>query len=151
MKDQLISFETAKLAKDKGFDLKTPKYYTTENPHSYHKDLDGVCILGLLHSNSLYEPQNEIDEETGISLYRLDYSTVYAPTQSLLQKWLREVHNIHVYADCNHSGWFWNVEKTNGTTIKYFEMLNNESGHYNTHEEALETGLQEALKLIKLS
>lgn len=158
MKEQLISFETAKLAKEKGFNLKTPKYYTTENPHSYHKDLDGVCILGLLHSKTLYEPQDEIDKKSGISKYKLDPSTVFAPTQSLLQKWLREVHKINV-----ESNYLPNIQKYRclfkpmHIIPKLFESFKDYKKvadkyygkiDYNSYEEALEKGLQEALKLI---
>lgn len=66
-------------------------------------------------------------------------------TQSLLQKWLREVHNIvvliHQYSD----------------TKRYFYLTNEEYNFecdwnklsYETYEEALEIGLRENLKLIK--
>lgn len=37
MNEQLISFETAKLAKEKGFDLKTMSYYS--HPTEYKPEL----------------------------------------------------------------------------------------------------------------
>jgi hypothetical protein len=153
MEDKLIEFETAKLAKEKGFNLLTPKYYTTENPHSYHKDLDGVCILGLMHSNTLYNPQDELDEETGISFYKLNPGIVYAPTQSLLQKWLREVHKIQLCLNPIYGG-----NKIDGKQMGWlcytpfqdesFSDLPSISLSQYTYEQALEKGLIESLKLI---
>ena len=71
MEDTLITFETAKLAKEKGFDIKT-KY-------------------------SWYVPDNSkpiIEKHKPDGLYYLS-----CPTQSLLAKWLREEHNIIVLVD----------------------------------------------------
>lgn len=64
MEEQLISSETAKLAKDKGFNLKEP------------------CTCGGF--------PNCICDAVRIDNY------IYKPTQSLLQKWLREIYNIHI-------------------------------------------------------
>ena len=61
---------------------------------------------------------------------------------SLLAKWLREEHNIHLiaYKNINIDGYDWCYITTDGIT-----NINS----YKTYEEALEAGLQEALKLIK--
>jgi len=132
MEDTLINFETAKLAKEKGFDIFTEKMYRQDG------------ILG----NSDFSRE----------------STFRAPTQSLLQKWLREVHNCfidilpHRDGDSKNKQWknkedvFWTVEVD--YYGKNFEIeLTDYSDfiqHFNkTYEKALEKGLQEALKLIK--
>jgi len=150
MKEKLITFDTAKLAKEKGFNLKTPKYYTTENPHSYHKDLEGVCILGLMHNNTLYQPQEEIDEKTGIPMYRLNPAIVYAPTQSLLQKWLREKHSIAILVNFNDNTTFeFHYFIHTNISISYSNRICCLPTRYKTYEEALENGLVEALKQIE--
>lgn len=65
-------------------------------------------------------------------------------TQSLLQRWLREEHNIHI--NCMFS----NREDINGYFYGIIESKESEDCKvYETYEEALEVGLQEALKLIK--
>lgn len=80
--------------------------------------------------------------------------TYLAPTQSRLQKWLREVHNIHCTTWCNASGWAWELEKTNGTHISIMNINGQvdgtepESGMFDTFEKALEAGLYQALLLI---
>ena len=60
---------------------------------------------------------------------------------SLLAKWLREEHNIHLiaYKNINIDGYDWCYITTDGIT-----NINS----YKTYEEALEAGLQETLKLI---
>ena len=62
-------------------------------------------------------------------------------SQSLLAKWLREEHNIHLiaYKNINIDGYDWCYITTDGIT-----NINS----YKTYEEALEAGLQEALKYI---
>lgn len=105
MKDELITYETALLAKEKGY------------------------TLGL----------------------HLEY---YATTQSLLQTWLREKHKIHIFIgfrpnvkkwdshayDLNLSGPEYAKSRPLG---KFFSQQKCDS-----YEDALEGGLQEALKLI---
>lgn len=112
MEEQLISFETAKLAKEVGFpQYREGVYYTKDKEH---------CLVGWGFDNIR------------------EYS---APTQSLLQKWLREVHNIDVYCIP------WVYE--NKRVYDFFINYEGESRAYSSYEKALEIGLQEALKLIK--
>ena len=101
MEDIRITFETAKLSKEKGCDL--------EN-----------CTCGGY--------PDCICSDKRIS-------------QSLLAKWLREEHNIHLiaYKNINIDGYDWCYITTDGIT-----NINS----YKTYEEAYEIGLQEALKLI---
>lgn len=131
MKEQLISFETAKLAKEKGFNIVCRYYYDSDNPLSSSIEIKehGLLRLGKLgeeYANYKYYPINE------------------APTQSLLQKWLREKHKIHITIfSSSQESWMFRITKPN-------QMLT--EGIYGedfiTYEEALEVGLQEALKLI---
>ncbi len=122
MKDELINFETAKLAKEKGFSF-------TSNNQCYN-DGGFICDTGL--------------EDNDINLYY----DIPAPTKSLLQRWLREVHNIEVLPTT--------YRKTKGkydciiiTSLNEFSvMTETRHGWFNNYEEALEHGLIEALKLI---
>lgn len=128
MKEQVITFETAKLAKEKGFNLNYPI-------ECYNED-GSIC----LHYNAFSE------RITGKPRPEVLYS---APTQSLLQKWLREVHKIIVevnYTDCEF--WQWVI------FCKHLEVYycgTNETDNVDLNrEEALEIGLKEALKLINI-
>ena len=139
MQDQLISFETAKLAKEKGFKIPTTVMYKG-NEKSYG------------HNN-----------EWGIDEKRLDGKFPYTnqqwysiPTQSLLQKWLREVHNIHVNIFCDYDRkdetyntyWNCNIILLNWGEDREQYVASKIRNFNNKFEEAYEIGLQEALKLI---
>lgn len=138
MKEQLITFDTAKLAKEKGF-----------------KEM----FKGHYYSNGKYEPLfNYVNNDEDKHWYS-------APTQSSLQKWLREKHSIHVYPLMQRE-WSYSEDKLefeeyicmifslkdtpDKTILPYVEALDFDCTiHESTYEEALEKGLQEALKLIK--
>jgi|TARA_R110000765_G_scaffold344689_1_gene434922 hypothetical protein len=118
MKEKLITFETAKLAKEK--ELKIGFINTVYNPSGKLIDLNDRQQEGFI--------------------------PIQAPTQSLLQKWLREIHNIDIQIHSISGKYF--------VKIKYwdrsFHMTSSVEISGKTYEEALEKGLQEALKLIKL-
>ena len=152
MTEQLISFETAKLAKEKGFDIPTKTAYigneffeSEETPNGY----DGYDPSFTENWNKKgWVTNKEGGMCFGCKLDNIKYFEAYTVTsQSLLQKWLRDKHNIHVNVSYDLTFTF----KINGDLkgspyIKYPEI----SDFWGrTYEEALEKGLQEALKLIK--
>lgn len=149
--DTLVSFETAKLAKEKGFNIPVVNYYTSINKYNRKNYLS--------HSEGY---QTERLEESNWNDGKGSYPTkpedveCSAPTQSLLQKWLREKHNIHIEV-WKMSGHFRArrfeevIEKINfdgnvKDVIRHYKYSNYLDGE--TYEEALEIGLQEGLKLI---
>lgn len=149
MEDTLISFETAKLAKEKGFEPSVSNHIYNEEG----KLLSPIDHMGLIREQDCIQ-----------DYFKIIKSYPNACTQSLLQKWLREVHNCfidilpHKDGDSKNKQWkskkdvFWTVEVN--YYGKIFEIeLTDESDfiqHFNnSYEEALEIGLQEALKLIK--
>lgn len=72
------------------------------------------------------------------------------PPQSIAQKWLRETKNIHICIYNCACGYGYEISKAdNGThiTSSVYEGPN-DGGKWDVYEEALEAGLQEALKLI---
>ena len=139
MKEELITFETAKLAKEIGFDENTNEFYTTAG------NLTGVMYYDPTPNN------RTIDTEWFSVLEKESQAYCTAPIQSLLQRWLREKHyiQINIFAE-------WNKKRNKITFCNYIISLDeNMAGlHYvmsgfDTYEEALEAGLLEALKLIK--
>lgn len=135
MKDQLISFETAKLAKEKGFEEKTDKGY-----HRHGTEEDFKPLL-------LWRDSEEGEPEFG-----------YVPTQSLLQRWLREKYGYHIcIIPTVTSSWTFksiNVisEKDNDVivglkSVSELPPYKEVNGYdYSTYEEALEFGLREVLR-----
>lgn len=134
MREQLISFETAKLAKEKGFDEPTATYY------------NGSKMLDMYGSYAASYSENY--RNSSIKEKRCS-----APTQSLFQKWLREKHDIIVLVTCKAGSSFdteilkHKVYHTDGRFIR--NSVNNfNNPTETTYEEALEQGLIEGLKLI---
>ena len=130
---ELVSIETAELAKEKGFDWKCDRYYYDVGyAPVYYNPYDSEIKPYYANHNS--EPLS-----------------ISAPTQSLLQKWLRDVHNIHIYLNPNlraNDIIMWDVSLYNVAKYKRHRKIGN-SPEYITYETALEAGLLEALKLIE--
>lgn len=126
IEDELVSCKTAKLARKKGFNIKQEFFYDKSQLRLCIKN----CVVDDLTENQ-YE----------------------APTQSLLQKWLREKFSIYVRVDSvhkeHHYPWV-KVYECDGHKKDYLKSYRKRNGtNFKTYEEALEYGLQEALKLIK--
>ena len=125
MEDTRITFETAKLAKEKGFPQEPNR---RKVPYYNYKGEFNGDVTDFLRKYLREEDTSDVE-------------SVSAPTQSLLAKWLREEHNIHLisYKNINIDGYDWCYITTDGIT-----NINS----YKTYEDAYEIGLQEALKLI---
>lgn len=121
MEEKRINFETAKLAKEKGFDWPVEDGF-------YFRDR----VKSDIHSSDYH---HDFDNNTSYYISR--------PSQSLLQKWLREVHNIYLLVDMGFNrDYHW----------KYFDQESDftySAGIFETYEKALEAGLQKALKTLK--
>ncbi len=123
MKEQLISFETAKLVKEKGFNEICDSCY----------DIYGKEYNNMNHKNDL-----------GQNVYS-------APTQNLLQKWLRDTHKIDVLIMLNMN------DEYSCHIFKWHKSINTDKNIWEgegiipqgtDYELVLEEGLQEGLKLI---
>lgn len=159
MSDTLVSFETAKLAKEKGFNYGCLYHFISDsNMKEYYKpyikfqyDLSSEVNNLKPLSNDSFNKYKELNLSGKLWCWS---NAIAAPTQSLLQKWLRDIHNIHVDIHAGHYAWnnknsyLRSVYKIIGknTPNKYVSYRVKE---VETYEEALEKGLQEALKLIK--
>ena len=148
MEEQLIEFSTAKLAKEKGFNIETLHFYTKPRSKMFGIDEHGRSYSAHNTPKKLYT----IGEDATLNI-----ESVYpAPTQSLLQKWIREVHkkDITVITDWIQGQRFYYVglsfiNSENKIDIWFSKELSGMRKKYETYEEALEIGLQEALKLVK--
>lgn len=134
MEETLVSFKVAKLAKEKGFNPPL-------NVYNDVFDLEDGQPMFNVHRDTLLSSKN---------------TWILRPTQSLLQKWLREEHDlVFVYApeelpdnngDYENLWHKWKISEFDGwrggrrntITTKLVEDF----------EEALEEGLLQALQLI---
>ena len=131
MKDELIQFETAKLAYQKDFRFKSEKVY----------DEEGTLTRFSFGLSTITDFNGRI---------------VFAPTQSLLQRWLREVHNIVVSMrtgdELKDNKFYYTciVSHTRGNGIISIILgwATIDGKPIQTYEQLLEKGLLEGLKLL---
>lgn len=132
--EQYVSFETAKLLKQAGFDEYVCDYFYVDN-----EEVNEASSYYMEHYNS-----------------SIDKNVYSRPTQQLAARWLREEHDIHIsvapdissYEDCTcvHEDrrfiLSWSVFKEGKVHCRYWPDV------FKTFESALEAGLQQALKQI---
>jgi hypothetical protein len=131
MREKYVTLETAKLAAEKGFDIET--------------------------RNADYMVNGNYPGEVGACVSCTEY--VPCPNQTLLQKWLRETHQIYVDIDIDQttypkfcymiSRFIGNPTNLAAEEWDWENLPNGENWHlHRKWEDALEEGLFEALKLI---
>lgn len=126
MPEEICTYEVAMLAKGKGFDEPTLYAYDEESRRLARMR---YCVKRNSRTEGLI--------------------TLAAPTQSLLQKWLREEKGYYVYPyyDNNEFKWTYSIrEKTGDMWI----LLVGETPNFDVFEEAMEAGLKYALKNLIL-
>lgn len=125
MREQLVTLETAKLAQDKGYiRIKDISAYDCQFVHTWElcNGKWGIDCFG------------EAAEETMV-----------APSQSLLQKWLRDKRKIMIYLQYLPTTMVWMGFVYNKKNMTMRSVLNNDKLSY---EQILEQALQAGLKLI---
>jgi hypothetical protein len=148
MQETLISFETAKLAKEKGFDWKVIYGYNTLQKIEDIVNTDYAPDLKYQYSNINQYNISDKEKETESDWERwLIYS---APTQSFLQKWLREIHDMHIHITLNQFGYGYMYAIMKIKPAECIVYLQGGAAHkLLVYEDALEEGLQRMLNLIK--
>lgn len=119
IEESYVSFDTAKMLKEAGFDeVCSWAYYRAYNWCLIHERNSKLC-LGY-------------------------YSR---PTQALAARWLRDVYNLHISTAPYAGTWHWVLWNVNGTFITNSATRGKED--FETCEEAIEDALQEVIKLVK--
>ena len=122
IKEQFVSFETAKLLKEAGFDVPCFNQYTDRGT-VWHCD----C------------PEN----------FNKSQCVTSCPTQALAARWLREVHGIHIFSNYFFEDETWFYVIVDLKESDEVRAIHPDIRSYQSSEEALEAGLQKAIKLIK--
>lgn len=113
--DEICTYEVCKLAKEKGFDWFCPHYFRLNN-----KDLYMV-----------FPSENWSDSSERIN----------APTQSLLQRWLREEKGLHITVPFDNNEFWRQIKNLANGDSEYGEALG-----FDTYELALEDALKYTLE-----
>ncbi len=130
--EEICTYEVCKLAKEKGFPQDPDK-----NDHCLMYCWDGLRNIHPLAMWIVWEMEE------------YDHDNLYAaPTQSLLQRWLREEKCLFVDIEMAFNGYYYQVKRTDkfdeciGTQI--VEHFN--GNKFDTYELALEDALKYALE-----
>ena len=116
--EDYVSFETAKLLKEKGFDWECFQYW-------HEKDNE------LVHSQSMHPIQN---------ISNPCFFGPAAPTLQMAMKWLREIHNLAIELTWEHT-WFASITKMTSMP----ESIVYEDGD-RSYEVACETAIKYCLE-----
>lgn len=130
--EDYVSFETAKLLKEKGFD--------SEECFAFYKE-DGK--MGFLQT---FGDIADYNSET----------CVLAPTLQMAMKWLREAYKIHINLDihwlhfANTLGWMYIITKIVENGVEYVDAKGDEDDKhfYPTYEEAAEAAIKHCLENV---
>ncbi len=136
MKDQIVTLKVAELAKQKGFDL----------PCNYRYSLISKDLKYTIIAESLSD----------ITLPRR-IRMCLAPTQALLQRWLREKHKLHPYINPTGSFDEWHIPNIRDSSIGALSSSRDQlmdfpgcySKSFPSYEDALEYALYYCLDYIK--
>lgn len=121
IEESYVSFDTARLLKEAGFDVPCTLQYT-----------EGKCIWDVDY------PYNFNQDEFGYS----------RPTQALAARWLREVHGMYIEIHHRVTGYVYFVIKIESNELLAIPTISDKM-QFDIYEEAFENALRKAIKLIK--
>lgn len=149
MKEELVTLETAQLARQKGFDEVCRELFIKLSEEEDWRE--GSDIFSMPIPEGFPEEVRRIYKSILDSIptrnSAMPSNLVTRPTQDLLERWLREVHNIYLSIDpvLGSSGVLIVPIVTRWLPI---HMWKDVASLFPSHELARETGLQHALKLL---
>ena len=133
--EDYVSFETAKLLKEKGFDWMESPFYSEQDRDEWRQNNNYTV------PNEEYNPELPFDSET---------LALVAPHVSLqmAMKWLREVYNIHCDIGYDDLDWFWNIlDVSDSVPVEERpKMIKDGTAGHKTYEEACEAAIRYCLE-----
>jgi len=129
IKEDYVSFQIARLLKEKGFQQLQDNcgYFTTEMVYSINVDDNGEHHFAHQYPAGVYNKDEYIA----------------APTLQMAMKWLREVHKIHIafypYGEYSCDNYQFDVYKDN-------ELVVSKDDGYITYEQAVEAAIKYCLE-----
>ena len=127
--EDYVSFETAKLLKEKGFDCACKVWYS---------EYTSQFFCGKKYTSIEFDDHNRFDE---------NYKFIcYAPTLQMAMKWLREVYGIYpdiAVEEIDDNTTFFRVD---GIYLKQKKMWDKYNNLFKTYEEACEEAIKYCLE-----
>lgn len=146
---QIVNLETAKLAKEAGFDWPCNDVY-------YLKDKKEIRLHTLFYYDELHRNG---EDNLILSLSKDNQEVICSvPQQAYLQKWLRDVHRIHVTVQRFIKSFLQGKNKDTPYFVMSCQLTEDEmawidnkyhASNHSSYEEALEKGLQKGLEILK--
>ena len=127
IEENYVSFETAKLLKEKGFDEKCMSYYGHGEFHLGHPK--------YMKSNT---------DRDGVAFNGVPYDAYNAPTLQMAMEWLREKYNIHIEPRYFPMPNIYRYVIIHSPAT--FENIDSHPQYFNTHEEACEAAIKYCLE-----
>lgn len=118
--EDYVSYETAKLLKEKGFDIL------------------GYASIKVFGGNTY-----EVNEE-----WITPTEDVIIPTLQMAMKWLRKMHNLHIVAPITYQYLPRKYEAHIMHTEKHEDIVVNPGTNFNTNEEACEAAIKYCLEKL---
>lgn len=148
---KISNFETAKLAKEKGFKIPTRHYYEQALKSKKNKEDGYSGTFGWKKGETNLQDGYNVNQETNTESY---WYVCSAPFQTQIQDWLRETHSLNIYVTTTPT--FGKLESHKSKYKAHIEVLfqpfkSVTMKYYlgDTHEEALEKALLEAIIYLK--
>ena len=136
IEEDYVSFETAKLLKEKGFDGDTNCYYI-EGTESKN-----LCYSPIRNNHNKRITSNEFDINIDIASGRIS-----APTLQMAMEWLREVHKLHIAIlwDCGayigKNSFCYHIDRMDNYEDKGYNKIG-----FDSYEEACEEAIKYCLE-----
>lgn len=133
IEESYVSFETAKMLNEVGFDAPCKGIYNTNRTgnHTFRE-----CVL-----------KNTKDDLSWNIADGFQYEYL-APTQALAARWLREEHGMYIEIHHRVTGYVYFVIKIESNELLAIPTISDKM-QFDIYEEAFENALRKAIKLIK--
>ena len=144
--EDYVSFETAKLLKEKGFNIPCDNYYDSSGKTPNESVYGGANIETLDYNADPFV-------KSGFPKFK----TFSVPTQAMAMKWLREVHKLVIVVSiCNENNkgntdysnpdrWFYFFDITNAKGVVIDTEYDPLSNEFPTYEQACEAAIKYCL------
>lgn len=140
IKEDYVSYEVAKLLKEKGFDSEEVGCHGGFYSERCYQSGYGIITDSGQEVGIVYDDLRNAD---------LEYDEYLRPTLQMAMKWLREKHKIHIQIwILEEKGYWFDIEKILNAQYKHKSLYSTglENIYFESYEEAVENAIRYCLK-----